>query len=112
IVQHEQQHDETMLATHQLRAGAPVLSAPPPPPGRALSARAALVPGGPFTMGTSTEPWALDNERPAHVVDVRPFFIDTAAVTNGAYLAFIDAGGYDDPRWWSAQGWEHCQAKD
>src|SRR6185312_14565163 len=30
IVQHEQQHDETMLATHQLRAGAPVLSAPPP----------------------------------------------------------------------------------
>ncbi len=22
IVQHEQQHDETMLATHQLRAGA------------------------------------------------------------------------------------------
>src|SRR4051812_34509458 len=31
IVQHEQQHDETMLATHQLRAGAPVLAAPPPP---------------------------------------------------------------------------------
>ena len=29
-----------------------------------------LVPAGPFTMGTSTEPWALDNERPAHVVDV------------------------------------------
>src|SRR5439155_8268141 len=34
IVQHEQQHDETMLATHQLRAGAPVLSAPAPPPAR------------------------------------------------------------------------------
>src|SRR4051812_16875590 len=31
IVQHEQQHDETMLATHQLRLGAPVLDAPPPP---------------------------------------------------------------------------------
>ena len=31
IVQHEQQHDETMLATHQLRSGAPVLHAPPPP---------------------------------------------------------------------------------
>ena len=37
IVQHEQQHDETMLATHQLRAGAPVLHAPPPPPGRAAA---------------------------------------------------------------------------
>ncbi len=32
IAQHEQQHDETMLATHQLRRGRPVLSAPPPPP--------------------------------------------------------------------------------
>ena len=30
IAQHEQQHDETMLATHQLRTGAPVLSAPDP----------------------------------------------------------------------------------
>ena len=40
IVQHEQQHDETMLATHQLRAGPPVLAAPPPPPGRPLPAGA------------------------------------------------------------------------
>src|SRR5690606_1132050 len=40
IVQHEQQHDETMLATHQLRAGAPVLHAPPTPPGPAAPARA------------------------------------------------------------------------
>ena len=107
VAQHEQQHDETMLATHQLRASAAVLAAPPPPPGMSLPAAEVLVPGGPFTMGTSTEPWALDNERPAHVVDVAPFFIDAAAVTNGAYLAFIDGGGYDEPRWWSAQGWAH-----
>src|SRR6478735_2459287 len=31
IAQHEQQHAETMLATHQLRVGDPVLSAPPTP---------------------------------------------------------------------------------
>ena len=110
VAQHEQQHDETMLATHQLRHGAAVLDASPPPPGGHLPAAEVLVPGGPFTMGTSTEPWALDNERPAHVVDVAPFFIDTAAVTNGAYLAFIEAGGYDEPRWWSAPGWAHRQA--
>ena len=109
VAQHEQQHDETMLATHQLRPGAAVLDAAPPPQGMPLPAAEVLVPGGPFTMGTSTEPWALDNERPAHAVDVAAFFIDTAAVTNGAYLAFIDAGGYDEPRWWSAQGWAHRQ---
>src|SRR6185312_5632756 len=61
IVQHEQQHDETMLATHQLRAGPALLSAPPPPapPGPVEAGGEVLVPGGPFTMGTSTEPWAL-----------------------------------------------------
>ncbi|MDQ4040555.1 MAG: DinB family protein, partial [Actinomycetota bacterium] len=77
VAQHEQQHDETMLATHQLRSGAPVLQAPPPPSARPPAVREVLVPGGPFTMGTSTEPWALDNERPAHVVDVPAFVIDT-----------------------------------
>jgi gamma-glutamyl hercynylcysteine S-oxide synthase len=107
VAQHEQQHDETMLATHQLRTGGAVLDASPPPPGTALRATEVLVPGGAFTMGTSTEAWALDNEHPAHVVDVAPFFIDTAAVTNGAYQGFIDAGGYDEPRWWSALGWAH-----
>jgi len=107
IAQHEQQHSETMLATHQLRVGASVLDASPPPAGTRLAASEVLVPGGPFTMGTSTEPWALDNERPAHVVDLPPYFIDTAAVTNGAFMAFVDTGGYDEPRWWSAQGWAH-----
>jgi iron(II)-dependent oxidoreductase len=109
VAQHEQQHDETMLATHQLREGDAVLGAPPPPPAAVLPAAEALVPGGAFTMGTSTEPWALDNERPAHAVQVAPFFIDTAAVTNGAYQRFIDAGGYDEPAWWSAAGWAHRQ---
>ena len=109
VAQHEQQHDETMLATHQLRVGRAVLDAPPPPPPARLAAAEVLVPGGPFTMGTSTEPWALDNEHPAHEVEVDPYFIDTAAVTNGAYLAFIDAGGYDEPAWWSAAGWAHRQ---
>ncbi|MEU8656548.1 ergothioneine biosynthesis protein EgtB [Actinoplanes philippinensis] len=107
IVQHEQQHDETMLATHQLRSGAPVLSAPPPPPAAAPVSGEVLIPSGRFHMGTDIEPWALDNERPAHPVDVDAFWIDAAPVTNGDYLAFMDAGGYDDPRWWSERGWAH-----
>ena len=107
IVQHEQQHDETMLATHQLRVGAPVLTAPPPPAARVPAGGEVLVPAGSFTMGTDTEAWALDNERPAHPVAVPAFFIDRAPVTNGQYAAFIAAGGYDDERWWSPAGWAH-----
>jgi iron(II)-dependent oxidoreductase len=107
IVQHEQQHDETMLATHQLRAGPPVLEAPPPPPAKQHVTGEVLIPGGPFTMGTSTEAWALDNERPAHTVDVPAFFLDRACVTNAEYAAFIADGGYGQSRWWSDDGWAH-----
>jgi iron(II)-dependent oxidoreductase len=108
VVQHEQQHDETMLATHQLRLGAPVLHADEPPPARSpLPAEEALVPAGEFTMGTSTEPWALDNERPAHPAYTEAFFIDTAPVTYGDYLRFVEAGGYADEQWWSPEGWRH-----
>src|SRR4029077_8139931 len=85
VAQHEQQHDETMLITHQLRKGAPVLSAPAPgpPPADALRLHAeVLISGGPFTMGTSDEPWALDNERPAHRVTVPSFYLDTTPVSN------------------------------
>ena len=112
IAQHEQQHDETMLATHQLRTGPAVLSAAPPPPAPADAATLpaeVYVPGGPFTMGTSTEPWALDNERPAHLLDVPAFYLDTTPVTNAAYAEFIADGGYDDQRWWTAEGWAHRQ---
>jgi iron(II)-dependent oxidoreductase len=112
LAQHEQQHDETMLATHQLRQGPPVLEAPEPPPAPADAAtlpREVLVPGGPFTMGTDSEAWALDNERPAHTVDVPAFWLDTVPVTNAAYQEFIEAGGYRDPAWWTPEGWRHVQ---
>ena len=68
VEQHEQQHVETMLATHQLRAGEPLLGAGAPAAGRTGACRpdSVLVPAGPFTLGVDggTEPWSLDNERP------------------------------------------------
>ncbi|MFF1745345.1 ergothioneine biosynthesis protein EgtB [Streptomyces mirabilis] len=111
IAQHEQQHDETMLITHQLRKGPAALTAPDPAPAPPFTGPAeVLVAGGPFTMGTSTEPWALDNERPAHRREVQPYFIDTTPVTNAAYQAFIEDGGYGTERWWSPEGWSHIRS--
>ncbi|MET9293933.1 ergothioneine biosynthesis protein EgtB [Streptomyces sp. NPDC003077] len=110
IAQHEQQHDETMLITHQLRRGPAVLTAPDPPvTSDGVLPHEVLIPAGAFTMGTSAEPWALDNERPAHRRLVPAFLIDTTPVSNGAYLNFIEDGGYHDPRWWAAEGWDQIR---
>lgn len=115
VVQHEHQHDETMLATHQLRTGAAALADPvgPAPPRADLATlpRRVRVEGGPFTMGTSTDPWAYDNERPAHTVEVPAFEIDTVPVSNADYLTFMESGGYDRRAMWTAGGWDwRCRA--
>ena len=110
VEQHEQQHVETMLATHQLRRGEPVLGAGGPlPPGRAAPRDSVLVPGGPFVLGVdgATEPWSLDNERPAHRVDLPDFRIGRFPVTNAEWASFVEAGGYHQQGLWSERGWRH-----
>ncbi|SPM39941.1 sulfatase-modifying factor 1, partial [Mycobacterium numidiamassiliense] len=111
VVSHENQHDETMLQALNLRTGAALLRDPGElPAGRAgIAGTSVLVPGGPFVLGVdaATEPYSLDNERPAHVVDVPTFGIGRVPVTNGEWQHFIDDGGYTESRWWSPRGWEH-----
>jgi len=110
VVQHEQQHDETMLATHQLRRSGPPLRAPAPSGPRSTGLPPEVfIPGGEFTMGTSSEAWALDNERPAHRVNVPAFWLDTVPVSNADYLAFLADGGYTEQRWWTPAGWAYRQ---
>jgi gamma-glutamyl hercynylcysteine S-oxide synthase len=92
VAQHELQHAETMAQTLAL-AGLPEQG---PPEIRASGE--VTVPAGPFTLG-SREPWAYDNERPAHVVDLPPFRIDRALVTNGEYAAFVEDGAAAPPGW-------------
>ena len=82
VAQHELQHVETMAQTLALAGLAGTDGLPE------VDANGdVLVPGGTFTLG-SDELWAYDNERPAHVVDLRPFRIDRALVTNAEYAEF------------------------
>jgi iron(II)-dependent oxidoreductase len=106
VIQHEHQHDETMLATIQLMDDFAHPDAAPWRPDAVGTDGAAMVDvdGGPFLMGTD-DAWAYDNERPLHQVDVAPFRIDRTPVTNGQYRAFVEDGGYDDARHWSPDGW-------
>ncbi len=110
VVQHEEQHDETMYATLQLRQGPPVLMERRPlPAGRRVEPARAFVPGGQFTLGVdaSTEPFSLDNERPAHTVEVTGFWIGRVPVSNRQWQEFIEDGGYDRHDLWSEPGWTH-----
>lgn len=111
VISHENQHDETMLQALNLRTGAPILPAGDPVPGArpGVAGTSVLVPGGPFVLGVdaAAEPHSLDNERPAHVVDVPAFRIGRVPVTNAEWQQFIDDGGYQEPRWWTPRGWAH-----
>jgi gamma-glutamyl hercynylcysteine S-oxide synthase len=103
-------HDETMLATLQLRQGPPVLIARRDlPPGRPVTGDRVFIPGGQFILGVDadSEPFSLDNERPAHAVDVAPFWIGRVPVTNRQWSDFIADGGYKRSDLWSSRGWEH-----
>ena len=110
VVQHEEQHDETMLATLQLRQGPPVLlERRALPAGRAVAPDRVLVDGGGFTLGVdaTSEPFSLDNERAGHTVDVGPFWIGRVPVSNRQWREFIGGGGYQRPELWSQRGWTH-----
>jgi len=109
VLQHEYQHNETILQTLQLKTGlpyrAPRAAARVPPPAAAAPGGMVLFPGGEVEIGTDDRTTAYDNERPKHQVVLRPFRIDVAPVTNGAYLEFMADGGYSRRELWSEAGW-------
>lgn len=67
------------------------------------------IPAGAFEMGSDAIE-ALDNERSRHYRHLQTYWIDPYPVTCGQYREFIAAGGYDNPKWWSLEGWEWLQA--
>jgi iron(II)-dependent oxidoreductase len=107
VLQHEYQHNETILQTLQLKKGEPYRA----PRQIVFAARAPAWPemvsfgGGRVSIGTNDRSAAYDNERPEHMIDLRPFQIDRYPVTNGQYLEFMGNGGYARDEFWSDAGW-------
>jgi ergothioneine biosynthesis protein EgtB len=107
VLQHESQHGETIAFLKRLAEGAATsFDAGCAPEREEMIA----VPAGPVTLG-SDEVDALDNEGGRHEVFVDDFRIDRRPVTQGAFAAFIDAGGYRRPEWWTAEGWAWREAQ-
>jgi ergothioneine biosynthesis protein EgtB len=56
-------------------------------------------------IGYDGSGFSYDNEGPRHRALVLPFSLSNRLITNGEYLAFIEAGGYTRPEYWLSLGW-------
>ncbi|MBO9730099.1 MAG: ergothioneine biosynthesis protein EgtB [Chitinophaga sp.] len=61
---------------------------------------------GIYDIGFSGDGFCFDNELGRHKVYLADYSISHAVVTNTEYLDFIQAGGYQDFRYWHAEGWD------
>ena len=61
------------------------------------------------TIGHAGSGFSYDNERPQHRALVGAFALADRPVTNGEYLAFIEAGGYTRSEFWLSLGWTTVQ---
>jgi iron(II)-dependent oxidoreductase len=105
---HEEMHAEALTYTRQTLAY-------PELPGQTRAASGdgggictddAEIAGGPFNLGAVDDGnFVFDNEKWSHAVEVRPFRMARAPVTNAQFAGFVDAGGYREQRWWDHEGW-------
>lgn len=105
-VQHECQHQETIMEMLQLiqRELGPLKMPAPFPWTRRVTCEMARIPGGEFTMG-SADAFAYDNEKRPHQVQVSDFALARTPVTAFDWSEFIFDGGYSRPELWSESGW-------
>ena len=67
------------------------------------------------SIGHDGDGFSYDNEGPRHRALVPSFSLSNRLITNGEYLAFMEAGGYSRPEFWLSLGWttvneQHWQA--
>ena len=111
-VYHHDMHNEAFTYTRQtLDYPAPEIAKPNH---RILDAGGlagdSLIPGGQFQLGAREQDgFVFDNEKWAHEVEVQPFSISRAAVSNADFLKFVEASGYQNPAYWESEGLEWLQ---
>jgi ergothioneine biosynthesis protein EgtB len=115
-LQHEQQHQELLLTDvkHLLSINPlrPAFHRPWPlsPVAHVASAWVELE-GGLVALGHEGRGFAFDNETPRHRQWLEPYALMNRLVTHGEWLAFVRDGGYQEPRWWLAAGWDWVRSQ-
>ncbi|UFH54005.1 ergothioneine biosynthesis protein EgtB [Spirosoma sp. KNUC1025] len=122
---HEQQHQELLITDIKYILGHnPLLPVIPMPAVTELENRMALqssresvrIPEGIYTIGfqwassRNAESFCFDNELGVHKVYLNDTTLSGNLITNGEFLEFINAGGYQHFRHWLSDGWAWVQA--
>jgi ergothioneine biosynthesis protein EgtB len=107
---HEQQHQELMITDLKFILGSNPIFPVYKDTGTLLEDQNQnegwiRVEAGVFDLGHNGDGFAYDNELGHHKVYINSFSISNSLVTNGDYLDFIEAGGYDDFNYWLDEGW-------
>lgn len=104
---HHDMHNEAYTYTRQtLHYPAPDFGQLSPIPQAGPLPGDVQLPGGTFRLGAETsDGFVFDNEKWAHEVELAPFSIARAAVSNGDYLAFVEDDGYRRREYWDDAGW-------
>ncbi|HXI12286.1 MAG TPA: SUMF1/EgtB/PvdO family nonheme iron enzyme [Thermoanaerobaculia bacterium] len=111
IVEHDPMHHETLLYMwHQLDPALkrrPAELRPSPSEPGSLGNTTVDVPHGLATLGADRRElrFGWDNEFPSEQVAVPSFQIDRYNVTNGDFLKFVEAGGYQNSALWTDSEW-------
>ncbi|HVB99205.1 MAG TPA: SUMF1/EgtB/PvdO family nonheme iron enzyme [Candidatus Dormibacteraeota bacterium] len=110
-IEHRLMHEETLsYMLHQLPYEKKVWQPQAPAPAGARRPEAGMIeiPAGTARLGLerNEDAFGWDNEFEAHDASVPAFSIDRYMVTNGEYLKFLEAGGYDDRSLWSEPAWQ------
>jgi ergothioneine biosynthesis protein EgtB len=113
-VQHEQQHQELILTDikHLLSMNPlkPTYLDTPLQSHAAVASREWFVfDEGLVSVGHHGNDFCFDNETPQHRHFLEKFSMASQLVANAEYLAFINAGGYNNPAYWLSEGWDWVQ---
>lgn len=111
VTQHEYMHSENLAMVCQTlgyrRPAFPNVARGTVGVDSAYQRRDVEVPGASFPLGASQDAsFVFDNEKWAHLVEIKPFRIANTPVTNAEFVAFVESGGYVTRKYWGKHGWE------
>src|SRR4051812_13157676 len=115
-IEHRLMHVETLAyMLHQLPLDRKIHRVSTPTAFRSSATNSMVeVPAGTARLGLTRSGGAFgwDNEFEAHTVEVPAFEMDRYMVTNGQFLEFMNAGGYDNRELWGDGDWEWKSASN